>query len=262
MADRLEGKVAFITGAASGIGAATARRFAAEGAAIVAVDVADAHPLVEELTAGGARALALRADVTSAPSLDAAVGDALETFGRIDVLFANAGVPGLGTTIDCTSEEWAHVLGVNLTGTWLTMRAVLPSMVARGSGSVILTASIAGVIGVSGIAPYTAAKAGVIGLARSTAVEVAPLGIRVNALAPGTSPTPLVTETFAALVGRGGRADAERTGLALEREQQRYPMGRFGELEEIAAVALFLASDDSSWVTGTVQIVDGGLSAV
>lgn len=261
MSGRLDGRIALITGAASGIGAATAQRFAAEGAAIIAADTADANGLVAGLTARGGKAIATRTDVTSADSLASAVDAGLTEFGRIDVLFANAGIAGLGTTVDCSPAEWARVIEVNLTGAWLSLRAVLPTMIAQGSGSVILTASIAGVIGVGGIAPYTAAKAGVIGLARSTAIEVAPFGVRVNALAPGTSPTPLVLDTFATLVGRGGRADEARTRSALEREQQRYPMGRFGELDEIAAVALFLASDDSSWVTGTVQIVDGGLSA-
>ena len=261
MSDRLAGKVALITGAASGIGAATARRFAQEGAAVILADVTDPTDVVDELTAAGARVLGVRADITSAASLDAAVAAGLDAFGRIDVLFANAGIAGLGTTLDCDPAVWARVIDVNLTGAWLTMRAVLPTMIAQGSGSIILQASIAGVIGVSGIAPYTASKAGVIGLARSTAVEVAAAGVRVNALAPGTSPTPLVLDTFATLVGRGGRADEDRTQRALDREQERYPMGRFGELDEIAAVALFLASDDSSWVTGTVQVVDGGLSA-
>jgi NAD(P)-dependent dehydrogenase (short-subunit alcohol dehydrogenase family) len=262
MGDRLGGKVALITGAASGIGAATARRFAHEGAAVIAADRTDPSDVVRELDATGARALAVTADVTSASSLADAVAAGLDAFGRIDVLFANAGIAGLGTTLDCDPMEWSRVIDVNLTGAWLSMRAVLPTMISRGSGSIILQASIAGVIGVSGIAPYTASKAGVIGLARSTAVEVAGAGIRVNALAPGTSPTPLVLDTFATLVGRGGVADDERTLQAMEREQQRYPMGRFGELDEIASVALFLASDDSSWVTGTVQVVDGGLSAV
>jgi NAD(P)-dependent dehydrogenase (short-subunit alcohol dehydrogenase family) len=261
MSARLAGKVALITGAASGIGAATARRFVREGAAVIAADLTDASGLAAELRGSGAQALAVQADVTSAASLAAAVERGREEFGRIDVLVANAGIAGLGTTLDCDPAEWARVIDVNLTGAWLSMRAVLPTMIAQGSGSIVLTASIAGVIGVGGIAPYTAAKAGVIGLARSTAIEVAAAGIRVNALAPGTSPTPLVLDTFATLVGRGGRADEERTQRALAREQQRYPMGRFGELDEIAAVALFLASDDSSWVTGTVQVVDGGLSA-
>jgi NAD(P)-dependent dehydrogenase (short-subunit alcohol dehydrogenase family) len=262
MGDRLRGKTALITGAASGIGAATAHRFAQEGAAVIVADLIDPSDVARELVDAGGRALAVEADVTSAESLAAAVEAGLGAFGRIDVLFANAGIAGLGTTLECDPSDWSRVIDVNLTGAWLTMRAVLPTMIAQGSGSIILQASVAGIIGVRGIASYSASKAGVIGLARSTAVEVAASGIRVNALAPGTSPTPLVLDTFSTLVGRGGRADEDRTREAMEREQQRYPMGRFGELDEIAAVALFLASDDSSWVTGTVQVVDGGLSAV
>ena len=260
MGDRLAGKVALVTGAASGIGAATARRFAEEGATVIVADRADPSEVAKEL--GSANALGVTVDITSASSLAAAVSAGLEAFGRLDILFANAGIAGLGTTLDGDPTEWARVIDVNLTGAWLSMRAVLPTMIAQGSGSIILQASIAGVIGVSGIAPYTASKAGVIGLARSTAVEVAAAGIRVNALAAGTSPTPLVRDTFATLVGGGAVAADDRTNRAMEREQQRYPMRRFGRLDEIASVALFLASDDSSWVTGTVQVVDGGLSAV
>lgn len=260
-AGRLADRVAVITGAASGIGAVSATRFAAEGAAVVLADRDDAAPVAAAIEADGGRAIATRTDVTSAASLDAMVEAALTTFGTIDVLFANAGVPGLGSTVGCTEEEWDRVIGINLTGAWLTVRAVLPTMVDRGRGSVILQASVAGLIGIRGIAPYAAAKAGVIGLARATAVEVAGAGVRVNALAPGTSPTPLVVDTFSTLVGRGGRADDDRTRAALEQEQRRYPMGRFGTLDEIAAAALYLASDDSSWVTGSVHVVDGGLSA-
>lgn len=261
MPGRLAGRVAIVTGAASGIGATSATLFAAEGAAVVLADLSDAAPVAASIASAGGRAIATRTDITSAASLAETVAAAVAAFGTVDVLFANAGVPGLGSTLDCTEEEWDRVLGVNLTGAWLSMRAVLPMMIAQGRGSIILQASVAGIIGIRGIAPYAASKAGVIGLARATAVEVAAAGVRVNALAPGTSPTPLVEDTFATLVGRGGRADAERTQAAMDNEQRRYPMGRFGTLDEIAAAALYLASDDSSWVTGTVHVVDGGLSA-
>ena len=261
MMGRLAGRVAIVTGAASGIGRAAAERFSSEGAAVVCADLAGAADTVATIRDAGGLASDLRVDVRRQEDTEAMVRHALETHGGCDVLLANAGVPGLGSTSECDPDVWAHVLDVNLTGTWLSMRAVLPTMVEQGHGSVICTASAAGVVGVRGIAPYSASKAGVIGLVRGTAVEVGPHNVRVNALAPGTSPTPLVTRTFETMVGAHATSDPEaRTSEALRREQRRYPMQRFGSLEEIASVALFLASDDSTWVTGTVQMVDGGLT--
>jgi len=261
MQGRLAGKVAIVTGAGSGIGRAASERFAAEGAAVVCADVHAADETAARITAEGGTATAVEVDVTRLDDTQRLATVAAETYGTIDVLFANAGIAGLGSTADCDPATWDRVLAVNLTGVWLSMRAVLPTMLERGAGSIIATSSAAGVIGIRGIAPYSASKAGVIGLVRGTAVEVGPHGIRVNAIAPGTSPTPLVTETFGTMVGSDGApADADRTRRALEREQQRYPMRRFGTLDEIVAVALFLASDESSWVTGTVQAVDGGLT--
>jgi NAD(P)-dependent dehydrogenase (short-subunit alcohol dehydrogenase family) len=259
---RLDGKVAIITGAGSGIGAAAAQRFAEEGAAVVCADVRAAERTAAAVTAAGGRALAVDTDVTDEDATRALASRTLEAFGGIDVLFANAGIAGFGSATQVDRATWDQVLAVNLTGVWLSMRAVLPTMVAQERGSIICTASSAALIGIRGIAAYSAAKAGVVGLVRSTAVEVAPAGVRVNALAPGTVPTPLVTETFGAMVSRGdAEEDRERTQRALEREQQRYPMGRFGTLDEVVGAALFLASDDSTWVTGTVQVVDGGLTA-
>lgn len=261
MQGRLAGKVAIVTGAGSGIGRAASERFAAEGAAVVCADVRAADDTAAAITAAGGAATPVEVDVTRLDDTQRLAELAVRTYGTIDVLFANAGIAGLGSTADCDPATWDRVLAVNLTGVWLSMRAVLPTMLERGAGSIIATSSAAGVIGIRGIAPYSASKAGVIGLVRGTAVEVGPHGIRVNAIAPGTSPTPLVTETFGTMVGSDGApADADRTRRALEREQQRYPMRRFGTLDEIVAVALFLASDESSWVTGTVQAVDGGLT--
>ncbi|WP_370326780.1 SDR family NAD(P)-dependent oxidoreductase [Euzebya sp.] len=261
MVGRLADEVAVVTGAGSGIGRRAAERFAAEGALVVCADLRGADEVAGAINADGGRAVAVATDVTSIAATEGMAAAALDAFGRIDVLFANAGIPGIGSTAGTDPADWDRVISVNLTGVWLSMRAVIPTMVAQGSGSIVATASTAAIKGIRGIAPYAASKAGVIGLCRATAVEVGPSGVRVNAIAPGTTPTPLVTETFASMVGGGGRADDERTARALEREQQRYPMRRFGSLDEVVAVALFLASDESSWVTGATYTVDGGLGA-
>jgi len=261
MSGRLADKVAIVTGAGSGIGARAAERFAAEGAAVVCADLVGAEATAVTITDHGGRAIGMTVDVTSPEDTRAMAELAVATYGSIDVLFANAGIAGFGSTADCTPESWDRVIAVNLTGVWLSMRAVLPTMTAKGGGSIIAMSSAAGVIGIRGIAPYSASKAGVIGLVRGTAVEVGPSGVRVNALAPGTSPTPLVTQTFGSMLGsQETTGEAARTQRAFEREQQRYPMGRFGTLDEIVAYALFLASDDSGWVTGGVHVVDGGLT--
>lgn len=261
MSGRLADKVAIVTGAGSGIGARAAERFAAEGAAVVCADLVGAEATAVTITDHGGRAVGMTVDVTSPEDTRAMAELAVTTYGTIDVLFANAAIAGFGSTADCTPEAWDRVIAVNLTGVWLSMRAVLPTMTATGGGSIIATSSVAGIKGIRGIAPYSASKAGVIGLVRGTAVEVGPAGVRVNALVPGTTPTPLVTNTFRAMVGDGAPADDERTARALEREQRRYPLRRFGTRDEVVDAALYLASDDSSWVTGTTHVIDGGLSA-
>ncbi|TVR28914.1 MAG: glucose 1-dehydrogenase [Nitriliruptor sp.] len=261
MSGRLADKVVIITGAGSGIGARAAERFAEEGAAIVCADIVGADATATAITEQGGRAIGMAADVTSPEDSRAMAELGMETYGAVDVLFANAGIAGFGSTADCDMETWDRVMAVNLTGVWLSMRAVLPTMTARAQGSIIATASVAGIKGIRGIAPYSASKAGVIGLVRATAVEVGPNGVRVNALVPGTTPTPLVTDTFSAMVGGGAPADSERTRRALEREQQRYPLRRFGTRDEVVDAALYLAGDDSRWVTGTTHVVDGGLAA-
>lgn len=260
MADRLVDKVAIVTGAGSGIGRAAASRFATEGAAVVCADVKDGQTTADAIKAGGGRAVGLDVDVTVADDTERMAATALEEFGRIDALYANAGIAGTGTALDCTPEMWDRVMAVNLTGVWLSMRAVLPDMTDRGSGSIINQASIGGLVGVPGIAPYAAAKAGVIGLTRQAAIDFGGANVRINAIAPGTAPTPLVTETYEQRAGITGKADPD-PDAALQRAAQRYPLNRLGTVDEIANIALFLASDEASFVTGSVYVVDGGMTA-
>ena len=255
MRPRLDGKVAIVTGAASGLGLASAVRFGEEGARVVCVDLEDepTRAAAAEVEATGAPALAVAADVTSAESLDRAAAGALEHFGQIDVLLANAGIPGEGLAHAIELEHWERVLRVNLTGVFLSIRSVLPHMMERRGGAIVAQASLAAIAGVPGQAAYTAAKGGVVALARQLAVDYAGYGIRVNAICPATIVTPLVREAYAAREGDVDELLAERALTV--------PLGRLGEPLDVADLALFLASDNAGWMTGVVLPIDGGLSA-
>jgi NAD(P)-dependent dehydrogenase (short-subunit alcohol dehydrogenase family) len=263
MGDRLTGKVAIVTGGGSGIGEASCRRFADHGAAVVVADrdAAGAERVAEELRQGGARAVAAVVDVTSEADVEAMV-EAADGFGPVDVLYANAGVAGSGRAGDLSVAEWQRVIDINLTGVWLSARAVLPRMIEHGGGSIINQASVGGLVGVGGIAAYAAAKAGVIGLTRQMAVDYGPDNIRVNAICPGTVPTPLVRQTYEQ---GGGFASTVQEPIdfdaMMEKSRARFPLGRVGTVDDIAAIALYLASDESNWTTGTAIAVDGGMTA-
>jgi NAD(P)-dependent dehydrogenase (short-subunit alcohol dehydrogenase family) len=246
---RLEGKVALVTGAASGLGRASALRFASEGASVACVDRE-----VAEAPAGG---LALAADVTDEASIEAAVAATLERFGRVDVLYANAGVPSAGQVHETSLGEWQRVLDVNLTGVFLTARAVLGDMLARGSGSILLQASVGGITGVRGIAAYAASKGGVAALAQQMAADYSERGIRVNAICPATILTPLVEAVYRERAGSEEQAAADLADRARD-----FPLGHMGGVEDVANLALFLASDEAKWITGAVYPVDGGATAV
>lgn len=257
MSLRLKDKVAIVTGAGSGIGRASALRFAAEGASVVCADISVAGAVDTAASAGGS-AIAVQVDTSVAADVQRLVGECIERFDRVDVLYSNAGVGGVGTAADTDEAEWHRVLGVNLTGVWLCAKYVLPHMVRAGAGSIVNQASIGGLEGVRAVAAYSAAKAGVIGLTRQMAVDYSPLGIRVNAIAPGTVPTPLVQgiwEQGAGLVQGADLQSRVSAAAAL------YPLGRVGAPEDIANLALFLASDEASWITGAVYVIDGGKSA-
>ena len=245
MAGRLDGKVCVITGAASGIGAETARLFIEQGATVVGVD----------LNEGSEGRLALQADVTDPDQVAGMFTRAREEFGHIDVLFNNAGISPTDdvSVLDTTLEAWQRVQDVNLRSVFLCCKYGIPHLLENGppahGGSVINTASFVAVMGAAtSQISYTASKGGVLALSRELGVEFARSGVRVNALCPGPVNTPLLQELFA--------KDPERAARRLVH----LPMGRFAEAEEIAAAACFLASDDASYITASTFLVDGGLS--
>jgi len=250
MGDRLRGKVAIVTGAGSGIGRATALRFAAEGAKLVVNDLdADAAARVaKEIGAAGGVASAFPADVADPRQVEALVREASMRFGRLDVLVNNAAAVIPGPLESIADSDWRRSFAVTLDGVFYGIRAALPVMAAQGGGAIINIASGAAVAGEPGLAAYAAAKAAVVNLTKTAAVENAARGVRINTILPGPIETPPL---LAAVEATGGRAGWER----------QIPCGRLGKPEEMAAVALFLASDEASYVHGAAIIADGGVAA-
>ena len=249
---RIQGKVAVITGAASGMGRATAIRFAKEGASVVLTDLnaQGGETAVAECAAAGGRAVFQRTDVTSEPDVQAAVARAVKEFGRLDIMFNNAGIAGaVGPIEKVTSADWDRTIAVLLRAAFLGMKYSIPEMRKAGGGSIISTASVAGLRGVGFLAPYSAAKAALVNLTQAVAIEVGHDRIRVNCICPGGVNTPLIH--------RGRPGAEERSEKAMARMQ---PIPRAGKPDDIATMALFLASDEAEWIAGTAMVVDGGIN--
>jgi 2-keto-3-deoxy-L-fuconate dehydrogenase len=250
MTQRLAGKTAFVTAAGQGIGRAVALAFVQHGARVIATDINAA--LLESLKSeAGCEVRVL--DVTQADAISAAAADA----GPVNVLFNGAGFVHAGSVLDCTEDEWAFAFDLNVRSQYRTIKAFLPAMLKSGNGSIINMASVAGSIkGAPGRFVYGATKAAVIGLTKSVAADFITTGVRCNAICPGTIESPSLRDRIAAQAQASGQTLAQVEAAFVARQ----PMGRIGRVEEIAALAVYLASDESSFTTGTAQVIDGGWS--
>jgi NAD(P)-dependent dehydrogenase (short-subunit alcohol dehydrogenase family) len=252
MTGQLAGKVAIVTGAASGIGRATSRVFAAAGARVVVCDVVEsARETARAIQEAGGTATAIVADAGSEPAVRSLVEQAVALYGGLDVFHANAGITGSAAQgiFDASAQEWVDVLRVNLVGPFLAIKYAAPAMNKRGGGSIICTASVAGLRAGAGPAPYSASKAGLINLVQSACQHLAGTGIRINAICPGLIATAMTKEWY------------DEAGMPAKELTQIIPQGRGGQPEDIASVALFLASDAASYVNGHSLVVDGGLTS-
>jgi NAD(P)-dependent dehydrogenase (short-subunit alcohol dehydrogenase family) len=251
---KLEQRVAVITGAGSGIGRAMALLFAQEGARILAADIngSAAEETAAAVQAAGGTAQAFTVNVVEPDEVRAMIEAAVAAYGRVDILCNNAGIGSTTDVVEAKPEEWDRVMAVNVKSVFLGCKYVIPHMLEQGGGVIVNTASVAGMVGLVKRASYSASKGAVIALTRQVAIEYVEQGIRVNCLCPGTVDSPWVGR----LLGQADDPGAARAALVA-----RQPMGRLGTPEEIAAAALYLASDDAAFITGTGLVIDGGLTA-
>jgi NAD(P)-dependent dehydrogenase (short-subunit alcohol dehydrogenase family) len=252
---RLEGRVGLISGTASGIGRAGSLLFSAEGASLVTLDVDEkgGRATVEAVEASGGRAVFVHGDVSRAADVERAVETAVSVYGKLDLLWSNAGIPVFKTVVDTSEDEWDRLIDVNLKGSFLIAHHGLPELVRAGGGTMVITASTSSFAGAERWAAYCASKGGLVMLCKAMAVDHARDNIRINCVCPGAVDTPLQE---ADLRQRGGSYEE-----AVRADRAAHPMNRFATPEEIARAALFLASDDSTFMTGSALIVDGGFLA-
>lgn len=252
MTKSLEGKIALVTGAGSGIGQTTAVTFAREGAKVVAADInlADAEKTAHSIESAGGEAIAVKVDVSKSADVEAMVKAVVNEYGRLDCAFNNAGIGSRGqSTIDYTEEDFDRTIAINLKGVWLCMKYEIPQMLKQGSGAIVNTASIMGVVGIDNSSAYVAAKHGVVGLTKTAALEFARKGIRVNAVCPGVIETPMVL-----------RYTDEHPEVK-EKYISRTPLGRLGNPQEVAETVVWLCSDDASFIHGHPMVIDGAWTA-
>lgn len=247
METTFKNKVAIVTGGSFGIGRATAVAFAKKGTKVVIADCVEGSETLNTIKALGGEAIFIQCDVSKTEDVKAMIEKTIATFGRLDYAFNNAGIEGSnGTTQECTEENWDKTIGINLKGIWLCMKYEIPEILKQGKGVIINCASIAGLVGYIGLPAYVASKHGIIGLTKTSALEYAKQGIRVNAVCPGAIKTPMIDRIT------GNKKEVEEQFAGLE------PIGRLGQPEEVANAVLWLCSDEASFVTGHAMAVDGG----